>query len=221
MGISTGRNLRSKLEASRIAPVIPDINRASTKVVAQLANPQAWGLKKQGLVLGYVQSGKTANYTAVMAKAADRGFGLLIVLSGIHNNLREQTQVRIAKDLGTENSKNWVSLTTADEDFVNRSVTSAASQLHPDRPVVIVIKKNSSRLQQLKDWLEAAPQDLLKRTPVLIFDDEADQATPNSATGMRERTAINQLLTQIWKTRRHGLLRRLHGNAVRQHLHGS
>jgi hypothetical protein len=191
--------LRSKLEASRMAPVVPDINRASTKVVAQLANPQAWGLKKLGLVLGYVQSGKTANYTAVMAKAADRGFGLLIVLSGIHNNLREQTQVRIAKDLGTENSKNWVSLTTADEDFVNRSVTSAASQLHPDRPVVIVIKKNSSRLQQLKDWLEAAPQDLLKRTPVLIFDDEADQATPNSATGMRERTAINQLLTQIWK----------------------
>lgn len=191
--------LRAKLEAGRMAEVVPDIDRASTKVVAQFANPQAWGLKKLGLVLGYVQSGKTANYTAAMAKAADRGFGLLIVLSGIHNNLREQTQVRVTKDLGIENSKDWVGLTTTEDDFVNRSVTSAASQLHQDRPVVIVIKKNSSRLQQLKDWLEAAPEDLLKRTPVLILDDEADQATPNSATGRQERSAINGLLREIWK----------------------
>lgn len=191
--------LRMKLEGGRMADVVSEIDRASTKVVAQFANPQAWGLKKLGLVLGYVQSGKTANYTAVMAKAADRGFGLLIVLSGIHNNLREQTQVRVTKDLGIDNSKDWVGLTTAAEDFVNRSVTSAASQLHKDRPVVIVIKKNSSRLQQLKDWLQAAPTDLLKRTPVLILDDEADQATPNSASGKQERSAINGLLRDIWK----------------------
>ena len=41
-----------------------------------------------------MQSGKTANYTAVMAKAADAGYGFFIVLSGLHNNLRRQTQVR-------------------------------------------------------------------------------------------------------------------------------
>ena len=191
--------LREKLEAGPMAEVLPDLDVASTKVVAQLADPQTWGLKKLGLVLGYVQSGKTANYTAVMAKAADRGVGLMIVLSGIHNNLREQTQVRITKDLGIANSKEWVSLTTAEDDFVNRAVTSAASQLHKDRPAVIVIKKNSSRLKQLKEWLEAAPQDLLHRTPVLILDDEADQATPNSASGRSERSAINGLLRDIWK----------------------
>lgn len=191
--------LRAKLEAGRMADVVPDIDRASTKVVAQLANPQTWGLKKLGLVLGYVQSGKTANYTAVMAKAADRGFGLVIVLSGIHNNLREQTQVRVSKDLEIANSKDWVSLTTSEDDFVNRTVTSAASQIHKDRPVVIVIKKNPSRLQQLKEWLEAAPTDLIHRTPVLILDDEADQATPNGATGRQTRTAINALLRDIWK----------------------
>lgn len=196
--------LRNKLEAGRMAEVVPDIDRASTKVVAQLANPQTWGLKKRGLVLGYVQSGKTANYTAVMAKAADRGVGLMIVLSGIHNNLREQTQVRVTKDLGIANSEDWVTLTTATEDFVNRAVTSAASQLHRDRPVVIVIKKNTSRLEQLKEWLEDAPEDLMRRTPVLILDDEADQATPNGASGKRERTAINGLLRDIWKLVRTG-----------------
>ena len=64
-----------------------EIDKASTQVVAHLADPHIYRLKKRGLVLGYVQSGKTANYTAVMAKAADAGYRLFIVLSGLHNNL--------------------------------------------------------------------------------------------------------------------------------------
>lgn len=190
-------SLEERLLAGRMAAVVPEIDRASTKVVAQLANPNIHGLKKLGLVLGYVQSGKTANFTAVIAKAADRGFGLIIVLSGIHNNLRQQTQARVAKDLGLTSGR-WVSLTTADADFVNDSRHSGASQLRPDRPVVIVIKKNQSRLQSLRDWLTETPVDVRRRTPVLLLDDEADQATPNGASGRQQRTTINHLVKEIW-----------------------
>src|SRR5690606_3561487 len=52
-------------------------------------------VNKKGLVVGQVQSGKTANYTGLICKAADAGFGLIIVMAGIHNNLRSQTQLRI------------------------------------------------------------------------------------------------------------------------------
>ena len=61
-----------------------------------------------------MQSGKTVNYTAVMAKAADAGYRLFIVLSGMHNNLRRQTRVRLMNDLGDEHWHRW---TSADADF--------------------------------------------------------------------------------------------------------
>jgi hypothetical protein len=74
--------LRANLESGSLSDVVDEIDAASTKVVAHLADPHIQSLKKRGLVVGYVQSGKTANYTAVMAKAADAGYRLFIVLSG-------------------------------------------------------------------------------------------------------------------------------------------
>ncbi len=72
------------------------LDQASTKVVAQLPNPAASDdYHCRGLVLGYVQSGKTSNFTAVIAKAADAGYRLIIVLSGMHDALRIQTQDRL------------------------------------------------------------------------------------------------------------------------------
>ena len=189
--------LKCQLLSGRMAAAVPEIERASDKVVAQLANPNVHGVKKLGLVLGYVQSGKTANFTAVMAKAADRGYGLLIVLSGIHNNLREQTQVRVGKDLDFA-AGGSVGLTTPTADFVNSETHRGASLLGREKPVVIVIKKNPSRLESLRDWLNETPPDILRRTPVLLLDDEADQATPNSATGRRARSTINGLVREIW-----------------------
>ena len=95
--------------------MLGEIDLASTKVVAQLANPSTHMKTKKGLVVGYVQSGKTANYTAVIAKAADAGYRFAIVLSGLHNNLRKQTQQRINADLQVSND--WFPLTTDNHDF--------------------------------------------------------------------------------------------------------
>lgn len=76
--------------------MIKSLDDASTLVVSHLAPPDSSkAIKAKGLVLGYIQSGKTANFSATIAKAVDEGYRLVIVLAGLHNNLRKQTEVRL------------------------------------------------------------------------------------------------------------------------------
>lgn len=185
--------LRTRLESGPMRDVVGEIDQASTKVVANLADPSIFGLSKRGLVVGYVQSGKTANYTAVLAKAADAGYGLFIVLSGMFDNLRHQTQVRLSRDIVDHD---WVPLTTDDADFGD--VVNGAAFLARGAKSIAVVKKNQFRLHSLRDWLRDIPVDIRRRVPVLLLDDEADQATPNSASGRARQTRINQLVRQIW-----------------------
>jgi hypothetical protein len=185
--------LWEKLESSSMRDVVDEIDTASTKVVAHLADPHIRNLKKRGLVVGYVQSGKTANYTAVMAKAADAGYQLFIVLSGLHNNLRRQTQVRLSRDLV---DNDWAPLTSDDADFGH--VLHGAAMLSRGVKSIAVVKKNQSRLRRLRDWLRDVPVEIRRRVPVLLLDDEADQATPNSATARDQYTKINELVRQAW-----------------------
>ena len=185
--------LRAKLESGSLGAVVDEVDKASTKVVAHLADPHIQSLKKRGLVVGYVQSGKTANYTAVMAKAADAGYRLFIVLSGLHNNLRRQTQARLTSDLIDHD---WAPLTSDIADFGN--VVNGAAFLSKGVISIAVVKKNQSRLRSLRDWLRDIPESIRRRVPVLLLDDEADQATPSSAAAREQLTRINQLVRQIW-----------------------
>lgn len=185
--------LRRRLASGALRDVVEEIDQASTKVVAHLGAPYVHNLKKRGLVVGYVQSGKTANYTAVMAKAADASYRFFIVLSGLHNNLRRQTQIRVSKDLGADAWHNW---TTPDADF--GGVTGGAAILTGNVPSLAVVKKNQKRLESLRDWLKAIPPEIRERTPILLLDDEADQATPNTATQRAQKRGINKLVREIW-----------------------
>jgi hypothetical protein len=185
--------LRVKLESGSMRDAVGDIDTASTKVVANLADPNIHNLKKRGLVVGYVQAGKTANYTAVVAKAADANYQLFIVLSGLHNNLRRQTQVRLSNDLV---DNDWTPLTTDTADF--GQVTSGAAFLAKGVKTIAVVKKNPARLRRLRDWLRDIPEQTRRRVPILLLDDEADQATPNSAAAQDQLTKINELMRQIW-----------------------
>lgn len=151
------------------------IDDASSKVVAMLDHPATRRFDSRGLVVGHVQSGKTSNFTAVIAKAADRGYRLVIVLSGVHNSLRRQTQVRLIKDLIEPNPTLWHQLTTADGDF--RPTANPASMLAvKGQHILLVVKKNTAVLKKLKRWLSQA-QEQLQNLPALVIDDEADQAT--------------------------------------------
>ncbi|TCW21178.1 Z1 domain-containing protein [Dietzia cinnamea] len=185
--------LRAKMQLGSLSEALPEIDKASTKVVALCADPNVRRLKKRGMVVGHVQSGKTANYTAVMAKAADAGYQLFIVLAGMHNNLRRQTQVRLTKDLLDDS---WAPLTTRDDDF--GTVTNGSAMLKNGTKAIAVVKKNQSRLESLRTWLSEIPEDIRARVPVMILDDEADQATPNSSTNADSKTRINELVREIW-----------------------
>jgi hypothetical protein len=158
---------------------LKSLDLASSKVVSRLSHPETERFTTKGLVLGHVQSGKTTNFTSVIAKAADRKYRLFIVLSGIHNSLREQTQERLTEYLVEPNDAYWMPLTEQNRDFTPPPGATATVYLarHAQHQVLCVVKKNGTRLRRLKEWLASAAAEELKRLPVVIIDDEADQAS--------------------------------------------
>jgi len=171
-----------------------DVGGPSSKLVSYLAPPGSPEIDTKGLVVGHVQSGKTTNFTAVAAKAADTGYRLFIVLSGVHDALRAQTQRRLEKHLlNKEVLPRWFNL-TEEGDFA--SPGNAASFLaSSEHRSIAVVKKNGARLRRLNKWLESAPTDVLANCPILVIDDEADQASID--VGRTRRSAINKEILKI------------------------
>jgi hypothetical protein len=166
--------------ASQVSSVCAE----SLRILAHMPDPlQKDDFQGRGLVVGYVQSGKTANYTAVAARAADAGYRIIVVLSGIHDSLRNQTQRRLQRELldfGPDSSSEdrmlpWLSLTSPTEDFQRPNV----EVLKQEATFLAVVKKNTVVLQRLNSWLNAAGP-LLSSLPILVVDDEADQASINT-----------------------------------------
>ncbi|SPR95921.1 Z1 domain-containing protein [Cupriavidus taiwanensis] len=135
----------------------------------------------RGLVVGYVQSGKTANFTAVAARAADVGYRLIIVLSGIHDSLRNQTQRRLDQEL-VGVGVDWITLTDETTDFQEPSV---ADGFASTGTVLIVAKKITPILKRLNQWFSKL-EGRLADVPVLLIDDEADQASINTRGNRRD-----------------------------------
>ena len=164
---------------------VASVASESLRVLRHMPDPVGAGpFQGRGLVVGYVQSGKTASYTAVAARAADAGYRIIVVLSGIHDALRNQTQRRLEQELtrhhvpGAAHAAHgceWILLTTATEDFKEPDVRI----LQAPAPFLAVIKKHHAVLAKLDRWLEAAAR-FLADMPVLIIDDEADQASINT-----------------------------------------
>lgn len=176
---------------------LEDLDRSSTKVVAQLPNPHGEGSYDcRGLVLGYVQSGKTSSFTAVIAKAADAGYRFFLVLGGVHNALRQQTQDRLNQQLWERHPDLWFRLTDEDDFRPDANVDAHLSPASNKR-VLAIVKKNGARLRALSKWLAGARPEILEACPMLIIDDEADQATPNTAKPDRNPTAMNRLIRKI------------------------
>ncbi|MFF4436785.1 Z1 domain-containing protein [Streptomyces sp. NPDC001621] len=157
-------------------PAIRNLDDSSTRVVSLLNHPKEKAFSTRGLVVGYVQSGKTTNFTSVIAKAADRGYKLFIVLAGIHNGLRRQTQARLVQQLVEPNPTLWSQLTGLEKDFTPQENPASYFGKSNKTHVLCVVKKNATVLRKLARWLEKAA-DYLQDCPALIIDDEADQAT--------------------------------------------
>ena len=223
------RYKRYLAEQKHFAPeVISQLDDLTDRILDKLFNPQRDDviINKKGLVVGQVQSGKTANYTGLICKAADTGFNLIIILAGIHNNLRSQTQTRIDEGfLGfdTQNTRAYDmnrtirigvglipgfdnaianSYTTSTErgDFTKQAANTAGFNFNNPQPIILVIKKNVSVLKRLYSWLKSqSTHDIIANKSLLLIDDEADNASINTSRDGDDPTAINKNICKIIK----------------------
>lgn len=180
---------------------IGSIDRSSSEVVSLLANPSLEQFRCKGLVVGYVQSGKTANMTAVIAKAVDAGYNLVVLLGGVTNKLRSQTQRRLESDIVERHRHLWQLYTTGDEegDFA-RPANGQFTMPVPGRAQLVVMKKESSRLDAFLKTVERTPPKVLRSLKALIIDDECDQASVDASTGENSPTRINEGIRKIIRT---------------------
>ncbi|NKI26638.1 Z1 domain-containing protein [Arenibacter sp. 6A1] len=203
---------------------IDSLDDRTDKILDKCVNPKTIGSwDRRGMVVGNVQSGKTANYTGLINKATDSGYKLIVVIAGIHNSLRSQTQIRIDEGYIGRNSADFIqrqknvkigvgkyaseteiySYTSSDDkgDF-NRSVATRINvPIEGKSPTVLVIKKNKSILENLILWLNQFAHEVdgsrkILNTPLLVIDDEADNASVNSGSELDVRT-INRLIRTL------------------------
>lgn len=189
-----------KLERKWIPSDLEGLKR-SVQDIRNRISTQTNGEPIKGLVVGYVQSGKTANFAGVMALAADTGFNFFIVLSGMLEGLRAQTEERLIKDLRSEaqlkHNKSWINFRDKIRANVN-NYDEALNNLDNDtNKYYAVVLKQVSRLRKLRNWLWEMPDDKRRRLKILIIDDEADQASINVNKEVDERSAINKLILEI------------------------
>ncbi len=174
------------------------IDISSDEVVSLLADPNKHKFQYRGLVVGYVQSGKTANMTAVIAKAIDEGYNMVIVLAGLTNKLRQQTQRRMEADLVNRYPHDWLKWTNSEDDGDFRMPMNEAFTMPTDQQTQLcVLKKNVSPLGHFIQTLERTPAATLRKLRVLLIDDECDSASVNSASNELDITAINERIRQI------------------------
>lgn len=170
----------------------------------------------RGMVMGNVQMGKTTNYSALICKAADAGYRVIILLAGITNSLRTQTQERLDETfigkVSVANAAAQQSLpiqrfaterripavgTTRDSDFkAGRDGIYFGLTGHQE-PMIFVTKKNKSVLERLEKWIDDQEQTGGFELPLLLIDDEADNASINTAKDPKLTTAINGIIRQI------------------------
>ena len=179
------------------AEVIHSIDRASTKITNELLCPN--GIREdrfQGLVLGYVQSGKTASMAGTIAKAADSGYRMVIVLAGMTNVLRQQTQSRLLSDVVGHNPSLWLEGTTVESDFTPGSVPKLPTAGR-GKCSLFVVKKNAAVLRRLKKAMNKLSEVERKSMATLIIDDECDQASINTSAYRSSVTRINGLIRDL------------------------
>jgi len=188
MGYYWQRQRRYLLALGRTPVEIESLDNATDLILSHLEDPRPTGpipFRIQGLVVGYIQSGKTANFSALIAKAADVGYKLVIILSGIHNALRQQTQRRLERELGlaaegvglAEVGRRWIAFTSVELSGDFRPGNANAAVLQGNERVLLVVKKNASVLRRLIQWMAG---NVPESVPVLLIDDEADQASINT-----------------------------------------
>jgi hypothetical protein len=209
---------------------VNDLDDFTDKILDKCVNPkEKKSFDRRGMVVGHVQSGKTSNYVGLINKATDAGYKVIIIIAGTISSLRRQTQERIDSGYIGRNSSAFIranenriigvgkykvntdiySLTSSyykngDEGDFSQSVANKLNIPIGKNPVVFVIKKNKSILENLIDWfskneniqiVDGTPK--LFDIPALIIDDEADAASVNTTKDINDVKTINRLIRTL------------------------
>lgn len=201
--------------------VVNSLGDITDDILDLAGDPQVAGeWSRRGMVVGHVQSGKTANYVGVINKAADAGYKLIILIAGVHSNLRSQTQERIdqgfvgrdsdqvlsrqanATFLGVGElnpSFTAVAYTSRALDFARNRADGLGIPIHNlSQPAIFVIKKNPSILRNLIEWLSGTTATGGRLAmPMLVIDDEADNASVNTSKDPEKPKTINKLIRSL------------------------
>lgn len=178
--------------------VVDEMERTTLKMLKRLSNDTTEMKPIKGLVIGNVQSGKTANMAALMAMAADWGWNMFIVLSGTIENLRQQTQNRLLSDLNSQGNLIWLGLEHLSKKpaYGQRTQDLHFDQMSKQRYFTVCLK-NPSRLRGLIQWLQS-DSNKQKQMKILVIDDEADQAGINTANiNSTTIRTINKLIRNL------------------------
>lgn len=216
---------RTYLNKKWSVPVVDRLHKTTDDIMDDLGDPKSEApFQRRGLLLGDVQSGKTATYTAICNKASDAGYRVIIVLAGMMENLRIQTQERLdaefvgldskytldkKADSSMRNKPVGVGLvppfnidrritrfTSVSTDFKASVIKSNGLNLQDLKGTALfVVKKNKSVLNNLYAWL-TKDEDVLN-LPLLLIDDEADNASVNTSSEEHNPTAINAAINKI------------------------
>ena len=184
-----------------------EVINETKRILSRCANPSLPVDRKCCLVLGQVQSGKTLSFTSVIALARDNKISFTVLLGGTKRSLRQQTYERLSKDLmlgSVGSSAKWLIRNNAKLSDKSEILKALATQSDPHVPdeykksVVLVVMKNPAGIKKVEDLLRSIRTDLERQLPVLIIDDEGDQATPNTKQERDERSAT---YSAIWNLR--------------------
>lgn len=199
--------------------MVQSLSDLTNRILGHLQDPLSEGTTwyRRGLVIGHVQSGKTANYTGLIARAADTGYKFIIVIAGIHNNLRKQTQERIdeafigrssdpedRRSIGVGLHPGYphpATLTNINEDFNKITAAKSGWKINDfSKPIILIIKKHVTTLAALHKWLKtlnARGDGRISDVPMLLIDDEADNASINTNKEDLDPTRTNAMIRRI------------------------
>ncbi|WP_168354970.1 Z1 domain-containing protein [Clostridium sartagoforme] len=210
------------IEEKHFAPnVVNTMDEMLDNLTDLLGNPEIEGkFQRRGLIIGDVQSGKTSNYTGLICKAADSGYKVIVLLTGVIEKLRKQTQLRIDEGfvgmdsqalmkgkndniigVGNYNPSVYpVVFTTTEFDFKTNLANTVGIKIgQVNQPMVFVIKKNVSTLRNLNKWLKmfnANGEDKIDSS-ILVVDDESDNASVNTNNEDQNPTTINGKIREL------------------------
>lgn len=212
--------LTDKGFSTNVVNTMDDVLDTLTDLLGDPSRDIAYG--RRGLIIGDVQSGKTANYTGLICKAADTGYKVIVLLTGTLEKLRQQTQQRIdegfvgaASDammrqqedrliIGVgkyDSSIRPMVLTSTVDDFKAQNANNLGFDLRSiNGPVIFVVKKNVAVLKRLNKWLKTFNQNGNQKIDhsLLLIDDEADNASVNTKADPEDTpTAINGQIREL------------------------